>query len=118
MVPSSPGITGSPSNSASIPTSATPEALGKKAASKTPSDDSGVPSRAKQTSIPSPTTPSTSSSQNTTIPPGNASASKPQPKPSSNRCTSNVNPHPDQVRDDEKGGGRNSGRNCSASERQ
>ncbi|MBU0864103.1 MAG: hypothetical protein KJ789_05305, partial [Alphaproteobacteria bacterium] len=35
--------------------------------------------------------------------PGNASASKPQPKPSS-RCTSNVNPHPDQVRDDEDSG--------------
>ena len=95
-VPSSPATTGSPTSSASIPSSATPTAHGKKAASKTPSDASTKPApqnqprRTLQPDLESRRTP-------TTTPRENASASKHQPKPSFNRCTSNVNPHPAQA---------------------
>src|SRR3546814_9579252 len=106
MAPKFPAITASKGNSLSRPHSAIRTPHGRKAASKTPSVVSVDTSPEKPASTTCPPTPSTPSSQSTTILPENASASKPQPK-SSYRCTTNVNPHPDQVRGDEgEGGGR------------
>ena len=70
-----------------------PHALGKKAASKTPSAACAAACRAKPTSPPSRNTTSSPSSKPTTTLPENASTITPQPKSSShNCCTSNVNP--------------------------
>src|SRR3546814_11957729 len=102
MAPNLPAITASKGNSLSRPSSAIRTPHGRKAASKTPSVASVDTSPEKPASTTCPPTPSTPSSQSTTILPENASVSKPQPK-SSYRCTSNVNPHPEQVRGDERG---------------
>src|SRR3546814_15323891 len=92
MAPKFPAITASKGNSLSRPHSAIRTPHGRKAASKTPSVASVDTSPEKPASTTCPPTPSTPSSQSTTILPENASASKPQPK-SSYRYTSNVNPH-------------------------
>src|SRR3546814_3016636 len=99
MEPSSIAISASPTNSNSMPTSATLAPHGRRAASKTPSAGYAETSPEKPTSTTCLPKPSTPSSKTTTTHPENASASLLQPKPS-DRCTSNVNPHPDQVRGD------------------
>src|SRR3546814_10879673 len=100
MEPSSIAISASPTNSNSMPTSATLAPHGRRAASKTPSAGYAETSPEKPTSTTCLPKPSTPSSKTTTTHPENASASLLQPKPS-DRCTSNVNPHPDQVRSEE-----------------
>jgi hypothetical protein len=82
--PSSPSIIGFTKLSASKPSSAIPIALGKRAASKTPSDGYDVPCRVKLTSKTSPQPPSSGSSSASTTPHANAWTSRRPPRHSPN----------------------------------
>jgi helix-turn-helix protein len=90
--PSSPTTPHSVTTSASKPSSATLMPPGKKAASKTPSDDFVEPSPVKQISPPSPRNNFVTSPASTTTRRENVWTSEPRPRPSWKRCTSNVNP--------------------------
>ena len=91
------GTSRSPANSALIPSSAIPDPPGRKGASKTQSADCDETCPEKPTSINCSSSRSMTSSLYTITRRENASASKHPPKPSSTRCTSNVNPHPGQA---------------------
>jgi IS30 family transposase len=93
------GATSSHSTTDSIRSAATPSSAmsmphGRRAASKMPSAACDAISREKPTSPASHPKTSPHSPEPTTIPHENASTSKPPPRQSPYRCTSNVNPHP------------------------
>jgi IS30 family transposase len=86
----------------SPPSSAGLTLLGRKAASRMPSDGCVALFPARPISRPSQLAASVVSSPPTTIPRENALTSKPPPRPSPKRCTSSVNPPPGLRRDDER----------------